>query len=296
MHITSGDILRNLNLLYLALCGAAAYYCLRTAWLSWQDAVKLDQEERGTMQRLLGPLAKRMAPQTAVQVRELRLRLARAGILGDAAVRRWTVKRAAALAVAAGFSLLLTLANLSFLTQLFLTLLAASAALRLPEMWLERTIKERQRRLNRALPSTIDLMVLCLDVGLSIEAAFDRVTTEMRNMEPLMADEAQAVVGEMGAGLTFPQALKRMADRVDIEELSTLSRLINQASSLGASVTTALREYSESAFQKRMMALEEHAGKITAFLVMPLTMCMLPACILALIGPSIVSILKLMRS
>ena len=108
------------------------------------------------------------------------------------------------------------------------------------------------------------------------------------NIEPLMADEAEVVTGEMSAGLTFPQALKRMADRVDLEELTTLARLINQASQLGASITQALREYSEAAFNKRMMSLEEHAGKISAMLVMPLTLCFLPACILAVIAPAII--------
>jgi tight adherence protein C len=272
------------------LCAAAAY-CIRVALIAWQDAVKLDQEERSTVQRLLSPLAAQLAPQSEIQVRQLRQQLGRAGFHSEQDVRRFTFVRAAVLASALLLCALVVFGHLSFFKTLVSIPLLLLAGLRLPDSWLDRRVKQRQHRINSALPATIDLMVLCLDVGLSIEAAFERVTQEMRSMEPLMAEEAQAMMGEMGAGLTFPQALKRMADRIDIEELTSMARLISQASALGASVTQALREYSEASFNKRVMALEEHAGKISAWLVMPLTLCMLPASILVLLGPAIVSVM-----
>jgi tight adherence protein C len=290
MHLTA--LLKGNNLIYLYLTGfgLGAVSFIRIAMVAWQDAVKLDGEERSTVQRLLNPLAAGLAPQTEIQIRAARLRLARAGFNGEHALRSFMLIRAAA--IVAAFLLVLFMWGFGARPLVFavVSCVGAFAGLRGPDWFIDKQVTERKHRLGRALPVTIDLMVLCLDVGLSIEAAFDKVTTEVRSIEPLMSDEAAVVTKEMGAGLTFPQSLKRMADRVDLEELTTLARLINQASQLGASITQALREYSEAAFTKRMLALEEHAGKISAYLVLPLTICLLPACLLALMGPAIIKI------
>ena len=280
--------------LYAAVSMIMAVAFLYGGARAWKDVVLLDQEERNIFDRVMSPFVSRMVPRTEVEVRELRMRLNRAGIRGDGAVRRFTLVRATVLgsATVAGAAVFFS----SFVGALSLPLGTGLLylAYKAPEYWLDQQILGRQLRIARALPSTIDLMVLCLDVGLSVEAAFERVTQEMRNMEPLMAEEAQMMVGEMGAGLTFPQSLKRMADRIDIDELTTLSRLISQASGLGASITQSLREYSEASFTKRMLQLEEHAGKISAYLVMPLTVCMLPASLLALMGPAAVTLMQTM--
>lgn len=276
-----------------ALAGGSAIALLRVALRAWSDAVKLDQERRSAAEVLLAPLARNLAPRTDIEVRALRLRLMRGGLRGDDAIKRFNYIRAIVFLVASGLALVMFLAGLDFITSLIVSCALLYVAVKAPDLWLNQQIGIRQARIARALPSVIDLMVLCLDVGLSVEAAFERVTNEMQTVEPLMAEEARMMVNEMGAGIIFPTALKRLADRVGLE-LTIMSRLISQANALGASITQALREYSEASYSKRMLALEEHAGRISAWLVMPLTMCMLPACLLALAGPAAVMITRSM--
>lgn len=275
--------------------GVVAVGFVRVAVQAWQDAIKLDREERSMADRLLQPLAARLSPTSDIQVRELRMQLSRAGLRDDNAIRKFSYLRATVLAAAMGIALMLQFSHVTFMQRLIGSLFVLYASVKAPDFYLDHMVNVRQTRIARALPAVIDLMVLCLDVGLSVEAAFERVTSEMVSMEPLMAEEAQLMVGEIGAGLTFPQALKRMSDRVGLDELTTLSRLISQASALGASITQALREYSEASLSKRMLALEEHAGKISAWLVMPLTICLLPASLLALAGPAIVILTQALR-
>ncbi len=284
-------LLHNFHVLLMIGSALLTLTVLRVAVVSWQDAIKLDGEERHAVARLLNPLTARLAPQTDIEIREARLRLARAGFRGEHALRNFTLVRTCTILGAGLAMILLATVGKTSLTAMASLAAVALICLRGPDYVVDKRVLERKTRINRSLSATIDLMVLCLDVGLSVEAAFERVTVEIRSVEPLMADEAAVVSAEMGAGLTFTQAFKRMADRVDLEELTTLARLIQQASQLGASITQALREYSESAFTKRMLSLEEHAGKVSAYLVMPLTLCFLPACMLALIAPTIIQFL-----
>lgn len=267
-------------------------YFARNAVAAWEDAIKLDREERGFFQRMVEPLVSRMAPQTEVAERQLRMLLQQAGLRDEGAMHRFGIIRLSTLVGGVVLAILYDFTGADLTQSLGAIALMLIIGFKAPDVWLNSAIAERQGRIAHALPNMIDLMVLCLDVGLSVEAAFERVATEMRSMEPLMAEEASLMVSEVGAGFTFPQALRRMADRIGLEDLITLSRLINQAAQLGASIATALREYSDASFQKRMLTLEENAGKISSMMVLPVTCCMLPAAMLALIGPAILMLSK----
>lgn len=266
-------------------------WCMRIAVISWRDVSKLDQEQYGLRDRLLRPLTEKIAPRDAIAIRTLRLQLVRAGLRQDNAIEKYTTMRVVGLCGAGGWTFLVAVAGADALRVLSLGGIAFLIAFLAPDFYLQQLTKKRQAGISRALPMLTDLMVLCLDVGLSIEAAFERVTAEMKTMEPLMAEESSLMLSEMQAGLTFAAALKRMAERIGVDDLTTLSRLISQASQLGASVAQALREYSEASFQKRMMNLEERAGKISAMMTMPITICMLPAAMIALIGPAIIMLI-----
>ncbi|HET6345008.1 MAG TPA: type II secretion system F family protein [Myxococcota bacterium] len=283
------DVITNyLPVIQLGAVGAAVAMCVRVAVQSWQDAVKLDQEERSFTQRLLEPVLTKVGPRSEIAVRQVRMQLVMAGLRDDAALRRYNMLRLMSMGAAMGAIVLLQILEFDLAHTLIVGALLGFCGYKFPDTWLSGLVKARQARIAAALPTVIDLMVLCLDVGLSVEAAFERVTMEMKSMEPLMAEEATLMVGEISAGLTFPTALRRMADRIGLEELITLARLIGQANTLGASIATALREYSEASFTKRMLGLEERAGKISSAMVLPVTVCMLPATMIALVGPAII--------
>lgn len=267
-------------------------YFARNAVAAWQDAIKLDREERGLFQRMVEPMVARLGPRTEIAERELRLLLQRAGLRDEGDIRRFGYIRLACLGGGVGLAILYDFTGADLTQSLGAIVMMLIVGFKAPDFWLNSTIAERQGRIARALPNMVDLMVLCLDVGLSVEAAFERVALEMRSMEPLMAEEAALMVSEVGAGITFPQALRRMAERIGLEDLITLSRLINQAAQLGASIAVAMREYSEASFQKRLLTLEENAGKISSMMVLPVTCCMLPATMIAMIGPAILMLGK----
>lgn len=276
----------------LAAVAIAMASCLRIAMVSWRDVSKLDKEQYNLRDYVLRPLAERITPQDAIAIRDLRQQLVRAGLRSEGALERYTSLRVVSLCGAAGWTVITAATGAEALHVLSMGGIAFLAAYMAPDYYVQQLTKKRQRAITQALPMLTDLMVLCLDVGLSIEAAFERVTAEMKTMEPLMAEESSLMLSEMQAGLTFAQALKRMAERIGIDELTTLSRLISQASQLGASVAQALREYSEASFQKRLMSLEERAGLISSLMTMPITVCLLPAAMIALVGPAVILLVK----
>lgn len=257
----------------------------------WTDAIKLDAKERNIAQRFLDPLIEKYTPRTEIDIHKLHMALMQAGMRDAGAMRRYVTMRIVGLIVAAVIVFASIVTGSNFIHIVVYALLFTYIAYFAPDMYVQRSIRARQAQIADALPSLMDLMVLCLDVGLSIEASFERVTYEIRSVQPLMAEEAQLMMGEIGAGLTFPQALKRMSERIGLEDLIVLSRLISQASMLGASVATALREYSAAAFEKRLLSIDEKAGKISSMMVLPVTVCMLPAALIALIGPAVIMLM-----
>lgn len=277
--------------------GAAMMFCFSRSLQAWKDIVRLDKEQyHSASEQLLRPLSEKLRPHSEVQIRQLKTMLTRAGMRQSNAVERYTALRVTSIIVGAAAALGCVLLGMDALH----VLVAGSACLfcgwAYPDFSLRQRIEARQAKIAAALPSMVDLMVLCLDVGLSLEAAFERVTAEIADLEPLMAEEASQMLSEMSSGVTFPNALKRMADRIGLDELMTLARLISQASVMGASIARALREYSDSAFQKRMIALEEKAGKITSMMVLPVTACMLPAAMIALVGPAVLMLVKMIAA
>jgi tight adherence protein C len=259
---------------------------------AYSDAVKLDTKERFIARRIIDPLVERYVPKNDIVVHRLRMQLQQAGLRDEGASRRYTRWRIFSGTGASAVLLFLLVTKATPMVLLFNFFVFGLVGWFGPDIYVQRLARERQEHIADALPSLMDLMVLCLDVGLSVEASFERVTFEMRSLHPLMAEEASMMVSEMGAGLTFPQSLTRMAERVGVEDLISLARLIAQASALGASVATALREYSEASMNKRMMSLDERAGKIGSLMVLPITLCMLPATMIALLGPAVVSLIK----
>jgi tight adherence protein C len=261
---------------------------------SWRDVVKLDSEQfKAIGEQMMRPLSERLAPQNDIAVRQLRLSLIQAGLRQENASEKYMAMRLISLGVGVGSVLMLVGMGFDATHVLLMGGLFLFASYAYPDFYLRQRIASRQAQIARALPTLVDLMVLCLDVGLSLEASFERVTFEIRSLEPLMAEEAGVMLSEMGGGITFPQALKRMGDRIGLEDLMVLARLISQASLMGASIARALREYSDQAFNKRMISLEEKAGKISSMMVLPVTLCMLPAALIALVGPAILMLVKL---
>ena len=245
----------------------------------------------GSMGQLLGPVARFFKPTAQEELAGLRLKLAQAGLSSQSAVDHYARVQVFSLMLAA-----LLAVPWFFTDEPGLLLLGLSACtgvgVLLPRFWLSLRTSKWRERISHALASTLDLMVTCMEAGLGLEQAVERVASELEYSDPEMAEELGITINEMRAGIPIAQAFRKLALRVALEEMHMLCTVIVQASSLGASVGNMLRQYAASWRVQRMLDLEEKAGKMTAALTLPLTLCLLPSAILAMLGPAILVVLR----
>lgn len=251
--------------------------------------------------RRIGPqgrfaaLAELTRPKTLVELSELRRRLARAGLRSESAVELFSIGRSVSLIIGVlmGGVLMMTGSDGS---EMLLAALSMAAGYFAPELWLRSRTDARQTAITDALPPTLDLLVTCMEAGLGLEQAIARVTREVAHSDPEMSEELGIVVGEIRAGLGVPEAFRKLADRVTSEDMRNLAQVVGQAAQLGAALGRTMREYAHSARRRRTLGLEEKAGKITAALTLPLTLCLMPAALIIMLGPAIVMIAGMVAS
>ena len=155
-----------------------------------------------------------------------------------------------------------------------------------PSFWLDRMKRKRQSNFRRALPDALDVLVICLEGGLSLSAGLRRVSTELRTAHPELASELAIVQREVQLGLTSGEALKKMGERSDLEEVRSLASVILQSERLGASLVKALRVHSESLRLKRYQRAEEKAAVAATKVLFPTLLFILPAVFVVVLGPA----------
>ncbi|MCA9559522.1 MAG: type II secretion system F family protein [Myxococcales bacterium] len=249
-----------------------------------------EPEEAAPAEGRWGALASLLRPKTTEEMSQLRLRLARAGLRSQEAIELFNVARAIALLV--GLFLFFVMMVGLGPSALILGSLVLGLAFYGPTLWLRVRTNARQEALQRSLPATLDLLVTCMEAGLGLEQAVARVAEEIDFSDPEMSEELSVVIGEMRAGLTTASAFKKLSDRVTSDEVRNLTNVIIQSATLGAALGRTLREYASSARRKRELALEELAGKVTAGLTLPLTLCLLPSAVIAMLGPAVVIVIN----
>ncbi len=165
-----------------------------------------------------------------------------------------------------------------------------------PSLWIRRLKSERQKSIRRALPDALDIMVVCLEGGLSLSGALARVTSELKNAHPLLADEMAIVRREIQLGRTTGEALRQFADRLDLEELRSLASVIIQTERFGASIVKALRVHADTLRMKRYQYAEAQAQKAPVKLIFPTVLCIFPALYIVLMGPAGVQLLEMFEN
>jgi tight adherence protein C len=155
-----------------------------------------------------------------------------------------------------------------------------------PSFWLDRMKLKRQRNFRRALPDALDVLVICLEGGLSLSAGLRRVSTELRTAHLELASELAIVQREVQLGLTSGEALKKMGERSDLEEVRSLASVILQSERLGASLVKSLRVHAESLRHKRYQRAEEKAAVAATKVLFPTLLFILPAVFVVVLGPA----------
>ena len=168
----------------------------------------------------------------------------------------------------------------------------ACMGLYFPNLFIAAKIGRRREEIVNGFPDALDLMLVCVEAGLGLEAAFDRVGREMTLSHPLIADMLGTVVLELRAGRGREEALRRMADRIQVDEIRAFATLLIQSEKLGSSIGQTLRVYASEMREKRRLRAEEKAHRLPVLLSIPLVTCMLPVMIGVLMLPAVIRILR----
>jgi tight adherence protein C len=174
----------------------------------------------------------------------------------------------------------------------FIGCILALLGLYLPNLYVTAKADRRRAELVNGFPDALDLMLVCVEAGLGLEAAFDRVGREMSLSHPLVAQMLGTVVLELRAGRAREEALRSMADRTEVDEIRSFATLLIQSDKLGSSIGQTLRIYAFEMREKRRLRAEEKAHRLPVLLSIPLVTCMLPVMIGVLMLPAGIRVVR----
>lgn len=249
------------------------------------------------MVKAFEPVAKLAAPQNEDELSKFRQRFLHAGFRHPSApVVFFTAK--AALAI--GLPLLgLFLTNfsgvkLSGQLPLLLLLILATIGYYLPNAVVAHMTEKRQRKLFEAFPDALDLMIVCVEAGLSLDMAIARAGSEMRLRSPLLSEELEFVGTELRMGASRERALRNFAARTGLDEISSFVAMMVQADRFGTSIADSLRVQADTLRTRRRQRAEETAAKLPLKLLFPLIFCIFPSLLVVLMGPAMIQIYRVM--
>lgn len=168
----------------------------------------------------------------------------------------------------------------------------AAMGLIVPNLFLTAKADRRRQEIINGFPDCLDLMLVCVEAGMGLEAALDRVAREMTLSHPLIAESLLQTTLELRAGAGREDALRAMADRAGVDEIRAFTTLLIQSDKLGSSIATTLRIYAAEMREKRRMRAEEKAYRLPVLLSVPLVACMLPVMIGVLMLPAAVRVVR----
>jgi tight adherence protein C len=220
----------------------------------------------------------------------LRRRLVQAGIYDPRGVAFFFIGRTAlAIGVAAAIFIFLPLMKPVGGSMFWLLIVAGGVAGYVgPSMYVDRRISARTLQHRSGFPDFMDLLVVCADSGLSLEASFERVGREIGQGYPSLSANIHLTNLEIRAGRALKEALENFADRLALEEARAFATLINQSIDLGSSITDAMRVYSDDMRHKRLSRAEEKAYALPAKLAVPMMVCIFPVLFVVILLPVIV--------
>jgi tight adherence protein C len=250
------------------------------------------------MNTALGPVASYVLPQKGDERDGMMQKLIRAGYRSPQALQVFYVTKSLLVValptlVLIGWRWFPDVEGGSILTY---AMIASGIGLFGPNFVLGRLIGKRIKGLRNGFPDALDLLVVCVESGLGLASAIQRVADELFVSHPDLAMELSTVNAEIRAGMPREQALKNLASRTGLPDIRGLVGLLVQTMRFGTSVSDALRIYSDEFRDKRMQAAEEQAAKMGTKLIFPLVFCMFPVFFIVAIGPSVLRIMDWMAS
>ena len=225
----------------------------------------------------------------------MREKLASAGFASPEAPRIYTLVRIVLIfllpALVIGVMLLAGV-QFSILGLYFVGAFTAVLGLYFPALYIRLRIDRRTTAITNGFPNCLDLMLVCVEAGLGLEAAFDRVGREMAEAEPLVSQLLISTNLHLRAGATREDALRRLANDSYVPEIRSFATLLIQSDKLGTSIGTTLRIYASEMREKRRMRAEERAHRLPVIISVPLILCMLPTMLGVLMLPAMINVIR----
>ena len=246
---------------------------------------------------VLTNLGARIMPEHDEKVEQVHARLLQAGFYRQYASAIFYAARFLLLVVPIVVGLCLAVTEALSLTQGILCgIFVGVLGTVVPGIWIAERKAARQRSIRRALPDTLDVIVICLEGGLSVPAAFARVAEELGTAYPLLASEMNIVRKQIELGQSTSAAFREFSDRFGVDELRSLAVLIGQAEKYGASLVRTMRIEADALRMKRYQWAEGQAQKAPLKLIFPTVLCIFPALYIILMGPAGLQLYQMLKN
>ena len=229
----------------------------------------------------------RVLPKSQAEVSVTQQRLIRAGYRRDSALKNFY---GAKVMTPVSLCVLVTITGLAHASPFVVYLCALGLGFLAPDFWLGRRIAKRQTDIRRGLPDVLDLLVICIEAGQSLDQATMRTAQELSAAHPAITDELSIVVLEQRAGRARIDAWRNFADRTAVASVRNLVSVLVQSEQFGTSAAKTLRVHSDTLRTQRRQKVEEQAAKTSVKLVFPLVFFIFPSLFLVTIGPAVITI------
>jgi tight adherence protein C len=246
-----------------------------------------------TLAKVASPLAKLSLPAGEWEKSLLRIKFLNAGIRHQDAYLIYFGLKTLLPIVFAGLAFV-TLRGMDQTGMKFLFYLMLSALLGcyLPNIFLHFKIKARQQEIFENFPDAADLMLVCVEAGLGLDAGLTKVAEEIQIKSVALAEELHLTNLEMRAGATREKSLQNLALRTGVEEIGTFAVMLMQADKFGTSIGESLRVFSDDLRHKRQVRAEEQAAKVPTKMLFPLVVCIFPSIIMVIMGPAVIQVIR----
>lgn len=244
------------------------------------------------MSETLESLAPLTSPTNEKERQNARTRLMHAGFHESNALSLFYALKSTTTIIGVFFSVLIYMYMPDAESVYFFMILAITVGLFIPDFFLRRMVKQRQKAIKSGVADMLDLLIVCTESGLGFNAALRRIADELVISHPELADELDTVCKKIQAGKTMPEALHEMVLRTGVEELLGLISILSHASRIGGSLVESLREYTEDYRDKRHQAAEEMAAKVPVKMLFPTIFFIWPCFFIVAVGPAIITLIE----
>lgn len=231
----------------------------------------------------------RVLPKTPAEVSIIEQRLIRAGYRKESAVKTFY---GAKVLVPIVLCVVVAVTGVAHYSPFIIYAAALGLGFLVPDFWLGRRITARQTAIRLGLPDVLDLLVICIEAGQSLDGATVRTAEELRKAHPAITDELGIVVLEQRAGRPRSEAWRHFADRTGVDSVRNLVSVLVQSEQFGTSAAKTLRVHADTLRTQRRQKVEEQAAKTTVKLVFPLVFFIFPSLFVVTLGPAVITILQ----